>query len=558
MGFATSAYISPAALASDDIAFQSPYGRSLLNERGTLPSSFGSTLNPRRRRRVTVVLVSTPPSRARIDVRCYLRATAASRAMASPASLIRPGMGRRGQRRSWQPMCPGSFPTCEAEAMQTRICFALPRLERSLVVIAIITIAAMVGCTDRSAPPTPTAPHIVARAVVPAPYGDLVPTPVGWYEADCVHAIPNHAHVHVNGLVTLPSGSSYRTPACSRPGKQAAPTGAPEGPTLNGWVDSAGYGSESGPYWGSMTTSAHVPQAPATTYSTNQVLYMFPGVERSSGIADSNFILQPVLTYGYVYENGNYDYGGNYWSMASWRCNTGTDCSHGPVLEVAPGDSIESSLTASACANRMCTWTIVYVDVTQDVRKDWSLDDSAAYWHAYGGTLEVYNLSSCSAFPDSGINFTGISLYDQNQQQASPSWMNGVTPSPSPSCGFNVTSTATDVMLADDPGPAVYISGPQSAAQNSQVTETANASNGVTPYSYAWTVNGNPNQCGNATTCSAVLGDSGSVTTFVVTVTDANELTASYQREVLACGSGFEPLDKRAAGSAGPYSLCGP
>jgi hypothetical protein len=423
----------------------------------------------------------------------------------------------------------------------------MPRLASRFffTVVAAIGVAA---CADQTVTPTekglgPTPD--VARISNGTDSTQLVPTPIGWFYADCVHAVPNHGHLHLDGHVTMSDGSSYQTPACSHPGRQRRSTQDVRSPTLNGWLDTAYYAT-TGPYFGSLTEGTHVPAAPVGSYSSSQVLFTYPGLAHFSSVPDSSFILQPVLTYGYAH-----DYGGNYWTIASWRCNSGTDCNHGPVVTVNPGDSIISSASASACVNRVCTWTITYIDVTQSVRKDWVVDDSLAYTFAVGGAVEVDNVATCSQFPAKGIFFSGIALYDQNQQQVSPPWTNGVAGGLSPSCGFSVASTSATVSLYDDDGNiAVHVSGPREATEYTLVTATANVSGGVTPYTYAWTVN-DTTACGNQNSCSAYLDSAGTFTSFDVTVTDAYNFTGSGGILVNACPpSGGAPSKSITQGGA--------
>jgi hypothetical protein len=84
------------------------------------------------------------------------------------------------------------------------------------------------------------------------------------------------------------------------------------------------------------------------------------------------------------------------------------------------------------------------------------------------------------------------------------------------------------------PPLSVAMSGPSSGAAYEWVTVTATVSNYVAPVSYEWTVNQAP-ACGNLSSCSASLGESGSYTRFDVTVTDAAQDTAYGYLIVFAC-----------------------
>jgi len=49
----------------------------------------------------------------------------------------------------------------------------------------------------------------------PASYTDTVYTPAGPMARECVQGVPNGAHIALNGLVTLPDGTSYLIFGCS-------------------------------------------------------------------------------------------------------------------------------------------------------------------------------------------------------------------------------------------------------------------------------------------------------------------------------------------------------
>ncbi len=416
-----------------------------------------------------------------------------------------------------------------------------------------------VACTDRSTPLIPTSAQSAARQETRTPggpAGDLVATPNGWYHRDCVHEIPNGAHVDIRGRVTRVDGTSYQIAMCSDSGRVITGTSPSNGPTLSSWIEWAHYAP--GTNWGNLNASWHVPAAPESTFTSNpeQVYYSFPGLESSS------YIIQPVLTYGYAP-----DYGGNFWTAASWRCNSGSDCHHGTPISVTTGDSLPGSVSASACANGMCTWTITTVDVTTSARSVWSVDDVSSYFYAVGGAIEVYNLAPCTQLPVYGVFYSGISLYDQNNHQVTPSWADTVQAGANPACGFNASSTASVVNLYHDPAPTVTVSGPQSDTSGAYVTVTATAYGVAPPFGFAWTVNGDPYACGdgvgngNQNTCSAQLGAAGNNVNFSVIVTDANKLTASGNWAVYTCQPPSAPSRTsftRQRTQTPPPPICGP
>jgi hypothetical protein len=161
------------------------------------------------------------------------------------------------------------------------------------------------------------------------------------------------------------------------------------------------------------------------------------------------------------------------------------------------------------------------------------VDDTSGFYYAVGGSLEVYDLTSCPDYPAGGTLLKGISLYNQSNTKVTPSWTKNVQYMPTPACGFSVDTTTSTVTLHDDPGPAVYVTGVNRALPDAYVTATAHASGGGTPYSYAWTINGS-SACGNSSACSGYIGANGTITNFIVTVTDADLLTATGELSVLA------------------------
>jgi hypothetical protein len=101
--------------------------------------------------------------------------------------------------------------------------------------------------------------------------------------------------------------------------------------------------------------------------------------------------------------------------------------------------------------------------------------------------------------------------------------------------------------------PSVVVSGPTTANEYSDVTVTATVSGGVSPYSYAWTIDGDPT-CGNESSCTAQIGAGGYYCRFAVTVTDAQQQTASGFHDVYACPP-QAPTGARTE-TTGPLALC--
>lgn len=345
---------------------------------------------------------------------------------------------------------------------------------------SLLALAVAVGCKDAAMPVSPIEtppPQVLSDQGPSTASGDLVATPNGWYHRSCVHEVPNGAHVDINGLVHRKDGTLAQVSRCEHPGRVVvAGQERNVAPTINGWLEWADF--HPGSNFGEINATWHVPNAPTGSYcllcTSHQVFYAFPGLQSSS------YIIQPVLQYGY-----NNGYGGEYWTAASWRCNDGSDCHHSTPITVAPGDSIIGAVNATGCANGICSWTISTIDVTKGIRSDYTIQDTQNYNDAVGGVVEVYNLTSCDQFPDQGVFFTGISLYNSAGQQVMPSWTNLKQSAPNPNCDFAVTSTASTV-TAHSNWFSVSISGPIHPPAPGSYTWTANPVGGFGSYTYKW------------------------------------------------------------------------
>ena len=391
------------------------------------------------------------------------------------------------------------------------------------------------GCTESptAAGPTSTVAREAARQQTEPQATDLVLTPNGWRHRDCVYAIPDGAHVH-HGLVTRVDGSTFELPTCSHASHAAGGTGGVSDvlPAPGTFVEYGSY--DNGTPWGEINASWHVPTAPRNPYTGAQVFFAWIGLEPFNG----NSIFQPVLTYG---DQGMY--GGNYWTATSFFCGTPETCAFSsPVLSVSAGDSLTGSVTASSCADGVCTWTIGIVDVTTGGRSHFSWDTTSAFVWAFGGASEENALTACALYPANGVSFTGVGLYDQSNTPATPHWGPVVNANVTPACVFQVDTTTTTVKVFDDPGPNLILSGPATGLPGTLVTVTAAVSYGVPPYSYGWSITGGTvhSGCGTtSTTCTSTLGPSGTFTTFSTTVTDADGFFVPSQRwPVQSCKAG--------------------
>jgi hypothetical protein len=327
---------------------------------------------------------------------------------------------------------------------------------------AMLTVAALLaglaGCSEPASSPDESAPPSFVKEAPAAP-DDYVPTPAGWYHRSCVHGVENGAKVGKDGEVTRKNGSKYRIPGCAHPVRaskdgpalppaidRSAPAmdrAAPP-PTITGWVEYASRLQPAGSWYKQITANWTVPVSPLAYYVSSQlVYYTFPGLQQT-------YIIQPVLQYGG---------GGNSWVMASWHCNSSLGCVHSPFTNTVAGHALFGSVVSSNCVGANCTWTITTRDVTSNVQTVLTKTDTYNYQWGVGGSVEVYNLTSCDQFPIRGVFYSNIKLYDQNNVLLSPNWSRTQPVNPSPSCSFGVTSAPTTVNLFHNPATVTAIGG---------------------------------------------------------------------------------------------------
>src|SRR5208337_827034 len=163
-------------------------------------------------------------------------------------------------------------------------------------------------------------------AAVPA---DFVVTPFGFFHPSCVnHLAKGDVFRQDEGAIQRANGTYETIRECAYPHFEA------DGTKVVGDVRPTGDGKSEPPYIGhswieyaSISTTANYGQIlsewdvpPAPNSNDGQVVYLFNGLEQSSGDVT---IIQPVLGW-------NADYG-SAWSIASWNC-----CKSGTVQEATP------------------------------------------------------------------------------------------------------------------------------------------------------------------------------------------------------------------------------
>ncbi|HEV2352239.1 MAG TPA: choice-of-anchor D domain-containing protein [Terriglobia bacterium] len=181
---------------------------------------------------------------------------------------------------------------------------------------------------------------------------------------------------------------------------------------------------------------------PPNASNDSQTVYFFPGFEDNSDVVS---ILQPVLGWNADFSNA--------WGIASWNCCINGVTQESSPVQVNPGDTI-TGIVSSTCApgTLSCpTWNITTKDTTTGKSAQLlnsPIDGQTFNW-AFGGALEVYNVSKCGDYPWTGIlNFSTIQLFDNSLNQISnPGWSPYIYTGLTPQCNYAVEVGPSQVTL---------------------------------------------------------------------------------------------------------------
>ena len=241
-------------------------------------------------------------------------------------------------------------------------------------------------------------------------------TPHGLRHKNCVHQIDNASQIH-------PS----QTPCLNPPPNLRALR--PRGPA--GWLETATF-TPSQPL-GSMTVTFQVPEPPLIR--DQSLVYLFPGAEDAS----LTTILQPVLQWGY-----NNRFGGEYWSVACWHCDTYGRTHHTPPLTVNPNDTIVGSIVSSNLTSDACDWTVQAIVNGGESRLLTVKGMERLLLFLAAGALEAYNLETqeplngreARLLPETGsTTFDNIGLSDLNGNGFIADWNSRILAS---GCGWDI------------------------------------------------------------------------------------------------------------------------
>lgn len=266
-------------------------------------------------------------------------------------------------------------------------------------------------------------------------YEQLVAAHVGWVQVpghlirpDCVHEIPNGAKVEMNadgqatGDVTLNGqviahyDPCTEVPIRTRHVATAAKMsgGAKSAPAFSGWVEASqenlSLGSSDNIDW--EAGEFYVPSNPSVN---GGLIYIFNGIEP----ATQDWILQPVLQYGFSPAGGGY-----YWAIASWMVSSGGYVFHSPLVRVNPGDTLWGFTEQTGQSGGTSHWETEAYDLTTGAYSWITATSTGLHWTwAYEGVLEVYGVNTCSQLPSSGYAY----FFSNSVDHGFPSYI-GVSP----------------------------------------------------------------------------------------------------------------------------------
>jgi hypothetical protein len=334
-------------------------------------------------------------------------------------------------------------------------------------ILKFVAIAALqvvsIAAAQAQAPAGPNRP-----ARVPQSY---VITPFGYYHPSCVHHLEEGDEIRPD-VLAIHHANKAPTPiiSCAYPHYRAdglavfgdeRPSQHPKPPTIgHSWIVSAQCVTTpsspqncgtTAPSFGFLSAQWTVPPNPPS--NDGQTLLYFPGLQDLNQTTPST-ILQPVLGWNQDFASA--------WSIASWNC-----CVNGTVQEstpqlVSPGDTILGYMFNNCAPGTVsCSqWVVNALDLRtgQNSTLNRSSSFNQTFNWAFGGVLEVHNVTQCSDYPDSttglnggthSISFNAIRLYDDKMNLIpNPNWsiVNNVGAGATPQCSYG-GSLPTEVKL---------------------------------------------------------------------------------------------------------------
>jgi hypothetical protein len=291
-----------------------------------------------------------------------------------------------------------------------------------------------------SAPPAPPA----ALSGAP-PLGKVIIPGGRTVDRECVFEAPDDALVTFEGDVIVKGKVIAHHAPCSpeqmgmgKPGDSSSELLAPT--ISHAWVEWSSAANAT--YYAHLVANWTVPPAPTST--ANKIIYLFPSFESSWHGGE---IIQPVLQYG-----GNGDFGGNYWTMASWYCYP-NGCKHSGAKNVNVGDLLQGNIDfVKPTGPSTVEYQITTRDQSTGVGTALLINTNGPFNTVQGGALEVYGVSTCSQYPAAPlVQFYNEAIYDSTETLVHPFWTGNVDSTLTPQCGYGVrtgiSSNSTDFTM---------------------------------------------------------------------------------------------------------------
>jgi hypothetical protein len=279
-------------------------------------------------------------------------------------------------------------------------------------------------------------------AAVPA---DYVLTPFGYFHPSCVNHLAEGDVVREDLKVIERKNGATQPLVCSYPRFEADGTkafgdlkpvgdGKSQPPFIgHAWIEYASIHDTND--YGLVYSAWTVPPAPAS--NDGQTLYFFNGLE---DINDVVSIIQPVLGW-----NGN---GLSNWSIAAWNCCPSGTANEATPVSVNSGDQIEGyNFPQCSAGTKTCaSWDVVALD---DRNGSFSQligtpNEGQTFNWAFGGVMEIYNITQCSDYPASEASGIGgqLGFHDQlvwndKNVKITPAWtVSNISGGLTPQCNY--------------------------------------------------------------------------------------------------------------------------
>jgi hypothetical protein len=284
----------------------------------------------------------------------------------------------------------------------------------------------------------------VASANTTATAPQWVHVPGALMRQDCVHQVPNGAHITEAGDVSLNGALIAHYDACpvqpifTGPGV-TPPSGIDIAPEAGGgWVEDIHeyLNLQSGDNIDYLHSNWGVPFIPPN--AEEATIYIWNGIQSSQCAFGGNAycaIMQPVLQFGQSCGNIEAGQGGGVqclggwssWNIASWLVTNQSNTGYfSPPLNVNQYDEIEGVLSITGSSGGYNDWAVEAADLTIGGSTTLYFDASTGIqWsQAFAGTLEAWNVpnssskSSCEFFP----NNTGVLFYNTEVYHGFPQY----------------------------------------------------------------------------------------------------------------------------------------